>query len=121
MTQATIPAGEFKTHCLQLLDQVAATGESLMVTKHGRPVARLVPTAARQAIDRAAGWQQLWVSVITPWEIAMRVAKQWLTLDCDVMVWIDTALAQPGLRARLGTGHQRREHAASRGVARRPR
>lgn len=55
-------------------------------------------TAARQAIDRAAGRQQLWVSAITPWEIAMLVAKMRLTLDRDVMAWIDTALAQPGIR-----------------------
>lgn len=50
MTQATIPAGEFKTHCLQLLDRVAATGESLTVTKHGRPVAQLVPLPPERSL-----------------------------------------------------------------------
>ncbi len=38
-----IPAGEFKTRCLKLLDEVAETGEGLIITKRGRPVARLVP------------------------------------------------------------------------------
>ncbi|HEV3310315.1 MAG TPA: type II toxin-antitoxin system Phd/YefM family antitoxin [Chloroflexota bacterium] len=38
-----IPAGEFKQHCLALLDQVSETGVSLLVTKRGRPVARVVP------------------------------------------------------------------------------
>lgn len=39
----SIPAGEFKARCLRLLDDVARTGEPLVVTKRGRPVARVVP------------------------------------------------------------------------------
>lgn len=39
----TIPAGEFKARCLALLDRVARTRESIVVTKRGRPVARLAP------------------------------------------------------------------------------
>jgi len=47
---ATIPAGEFKARCLQLLDAVAANGEPLTITKRGRPVARLVPLPAAGAL-----------------------------------------------------------------------
>lgn len=39
----TVPAGEFKAKCLKLLDEVAETGETIVVTKRGRPVARLGP------------------------------------------------------------------------------
>lgn len=39
----TVPAGVFKARCLALLDRVARTGEPLVVTKRGRPVARVVP------------------------------------------------------------------------------
>jgi prevent-host-death family protein len=42
--ERTIPAGKFKAQCLALLDEVAQTGQSLVVTKHGRPVARVVAT-----------------------------------------------------------------------------
>jgi prevent-host-death family protein len=42
----TIPASEFKARCLALLDEVARTGETLIVTKRGRPVARLGPLEA---------------------------------------------------------------------------
>jgi prevent-host-death family protein len=38
-----ITATQFKAHCLRLLDEVAETGETLVVTKHGRPVARVEP------------------------------------------------------------------------------
>jgi prevent-host-death family protein len=41
-----VPAGEFKAKCLALLDEVAETGETLTVTKHGKPVARVVPIEA---------------------------------------------------------------------------
>ena len=39
----SIPASTFKAKCLTLLDRVAETGEPLIVTKRGRPVARVVP------------------------------------------------------------------------------
>jgi prevent-host-death family protein len=39
----TIPAGEFKATCLALLDEVAESGETIVVTKRGKPVARLTP------------------------------------------------------------------------------
>ena len=41
----SIPAGTFKSTCLALLDEVAETGEEIIVTKRGKPVARLVPLA----------------------------------------------------------------------------
>ena len=39
----TVPAAEFKARCLALMDQVHETGQSLVITKHGKPVAKLVP------------------------------------------------------------------------------
>ena len=39
----TIKASEFKAKCLKLMDEVAASGEEIVITKNGRPVSRLVP------------------------------------------------------------------------------
>jgi prevent-host-death family protein len=39
----TIPAGRFKAQCLRLLDEVAETGETIVVTKRGKPVAKVEP------------------------------------------------------------------------------
>lgn len=36
-----IKASEFKAKCLKLLDQVAETGEAIVITKRGKVVARL--------------------------------------------------------------------------------
>ena len=38
----TFAASEFRAKCLGLLDDVQATGETIVITKHGRPVARLI-------------------------------------------------------------------------------
>ena len=39
----TITASEFRAKCLQLMDEVATTGEEIVITKRGRPVCRLSP------------------------------------------------------------------------------
>lgn len=44
----TIPAGQFKTHCLSLLDEVSQNHETLIVTKHGKPVAQIIPIDTNQ-------------------------------------------------------------------------
>jgi prevent-host-death family protein len=40
-------AAEFKAKCLQAMDEVAETGEPVVVTKRGKPVAQLVPVARK--------------------------------------------------------------------------
>ena len=44
--QGAIAAAEFKATCLQLMDRVRETGVEYVVTKHGEPVAKLVPYTA---------------------------------------------------------------------------
>ena len=39
----TIEVSEFTTTCLELMDEVARSGEEIVITKNGRPVSRLVP------------------------------------------------------------------------------
>ena len=38
-----IGAGEFKTHCLKLIDRVDRTKQPIIITKHGKPMAQLIP------------------------------------------------------------------------------
>ena len=44
----TIKASEFKAKCLTLMDDVARTGERVVVTKNGKPIADLVPHRAKK-------------------------------------------------------------------------
>ena len=43
----TVKASEFKAKCLKLVDEVAATGEPIVITKNGKPVAQLGPLIER--------------------------------------------------------------------------
>ena len=43
----TIGAAQFKARCLEIMDQVAATGNPVVVTKHGVPVVQRVPVTRR--------------------------------------------------------------------------
>ena len=62
----TIPAGEFKAKCLKLIDEVAETGEEIVVTKRGKIVARLVPPAAkpRESLAGTIAWEKDIVSPV---------------------------------------------------------
>ena len=44
----TIKASEFKAKCLKLMDEVAESGEEIVITKNGRPVSRLLPYREKQ-------------------------------------------------------------------------
>lgn len=39
----TIAAGQFKVHCLAIMDEVQAKRQAVVITKRGKPVAKLVP------------------------------------------------------------------------------
>jgi prevent-host-death family protein len=43
MIMKTIPAGKFKVHCLAIMDEVQAKRQAVVITKRGKPVAKLVP------------------------------------------------------------------------------
>lgn len=44
----TIAAAEFKAGCLRLMDEVQRTRQTVVITKRGKPVARLVPVPAEK-------------------------------------------------------------------------
>jgi prevent-host-death family protein len=49
-----IAAGEFKARCLAIMDQVLQSGEPVVITKHGKPVVKLVP--AENQTDEIFGY-----------------------------------------------------------------
>ena len=44
----TIKSSEFQAKCLELMDEVAESGEEIVITKRGRPISRLVPYREKQ-------------------------------------------------------------------------
>jgi len=45
-TMRTMPAGEFKARCLRVMEEVKKYRTPVVITKKGRPVAKLVPPDA---------------------------------------------------------------------------
>jgi prevent-host-death family protein len=50
-----IPAGEFKAKCLKLMDDVQKHQREIVITKYGKPVARLVPAKNRKGASSVVG------------------------------------------------------------------
>jgi prevent-host-death family protein len=44
----TIAAGEFKAKCLALMEDVQSTRQTIVITKRGKPVAKLVPVESKR-------------------------------------------------------------------------
>ena len=51
-TSRTINATEFKAKCLHLMNEVAESGEEIVITKHGAPVAKLTPVREKRKAPR---------------------------------------------------------------------
>lgn len=64
----TISAGLFKAKCLAVMDEVQATHEAVVITKRGKPVAKLVPitTDKDEIFGFLAGKGALIGDVISP-------------------------------------------------------
>jgi prevent-host-death family protein len=60
----TMTAAEFKAKCLKVMDEVAASGTAVVVTKRGKPVARLVPEPAAERPRRPERLRDLFKGMI---------------------------------------------------------
>ena len=66
-----IAAGQFKAQCLQLMDQVQQSREEIVITKHGKPVAKLVPvdeSKPRSALGYLQGTVEIVGDIVSPLE-----------------------------------------------------
>ena len=57
-----IPAGVFKAKCLAIMDRVLHSGEPVVITKHGKPVVKLVP--AKNEADDIFGYMTGKVKIV---------------------------------------------------------
>lgn len=65
-----VPASNFKAECLRLLDEVATTRRPIVITKRGKPVAKLVPVeaAVKDPFGCMAGTAKICGDIISPIE-----------------------------------------------------
>ncbi|MGH8610439.1 MAG: type II toxin-antitoxin system Phd/YefM family antitoxin [Gammaproteobacteria bacterium] len=68
-----IKASEFKAKCLKLMDEVAQTGQSVVITKNGRAVAQLGPVISRPRTLAGAHKGKIHIAG----DILAPIAEQW--------------------------------------------
>lgn len=71
----TIAAGQFKARCLRLMDEVRATREPVLITKKGRPVAKLVP--AESQVEDIFGCLRDEIKIVGDIESAVVPLEDW--------------------------------------------
>jgi prevent-host-death family protein len=64
----TMAAGKFKAQCLQVMDKVRKTRTPVLITKRGKPVAKLVPVedTERDAFGCLAGKIEIVGDIVSP-------------------------------------------------------
>ena len=75
-TDRVVNASRFKAECLALMDEVAASGRALVVTKRGRPVVRVAPAteppSLRGSVRFLVGGDELLAPVDVRWRASRR-------------------------------------------------
>ena len=65
-------AGEFKAKCLELMDWVAEGHEEIIITKRGKPIAKLVPLSEnpkRDLFGYMKGTVEILGDIVTPLDV----------------------------------------------------
>jgi prevent-host-death family protein len=67
----TIGAGEFKSKCLKILDDVQRQRKQVTILKRGKPVAKLVPVQERSAsfIGSMKGTMEILGDIVAPIDV----------------------------------------------------
>lgn len=97
MEDPKLSAGEFKATCLRLMDEVARTGREIVVTKRGKPVAKLVPyRPVRASIAGAlADSMEIVGDVLAPIPAAWDAVGKWDRLTVQESPASEYATAAP--------------------------
>lgn len=55
MTEKTVTATRFKSDCLKLIDAMNRDRKPVIVTRHGKPVAKMMPVETTEAVPALVG------------------------------------------------------------------
>src|SRR3974390_3535075 len=93
-----IKASEFKAKCLALMDEIARTGDTVVITKNGKPVAELVPHRPPKRSARGILKDELVVvgDIISPIDVAWNALK----CSCSIRMRPFGSLSTAGLAGR---------------------
>jgi prevent-host-death family protein len=72
-----LKASEFKAKCLALLDEVKRTRERIVITKHGKPIADIIPHVPQTRNARGILKDELFIAgdIISPIDVEWEATK----------------------------------------------
>lgn len=76
--QKMVKVSEFKAKCLELVSDVARTGQDVVITKRGEPVAKLVPYRSKRKSDLFGIWKgkvEIVGDIISPIDVEWNALK----------------------------------------------
>jgi prevent-host-death family protein len=72
----TIAAGEFKAKCLKMLDKVADERKTLVITKRGIPVAKVIPIPSQGDFVGSMRGSVIWEGdIVSPIDVEWKAMK----------------------------------------------
>ena len=93
--ESKICAGNFKAKCLQLLNEIAERRETLVITKRGKSIARVIPVEREQPLFGA-----LRGSVVVEYDIISPTGSEW---EAATLITDDQLLLTYGASGHLKT------------------
>jgi antitoxin (DNA-binding transcriptional repressor) of toxin-antitoxin stability system len=70
MSIRTVSASQFKAQCLAMLDEIATTGEEIVVTKRGKAVARVSAATAPKSLRGSVTFNVAEEDLVRPLDVA---------------------------------------------------
>lgn len=80
-----MPAAEFKARCLAVMDKICATGETVVITKRGKPVAKLVPV--KRDPDSIFGYLAGQARILGDIESPVVPPEEWKVMRRSKTIW----------------------------------
>ncbi len=74
-----ITAAEFKAKCLKLMDEISKTHEPIVITKRGKPIAKLVPI--EEPSENQFGYMKGTVTILG--DVVSPIDEPWSALTGD--------------------------------------
>ena len=78
-TMKSVSVTDFKAHCLRLIEEVARTGEALLLTKRGKEIARVEPSGEKRRWEYRSGLFRDSIKVVG--DIASPLDVEWEALS----------------------------------------
>lgn len=86
-----VGAAEFKARCLQIMDQVNETGGEVTITKHGHPVAKLVPISTQVMRPPLLGSCKDSLVILDDDDLIPSTADEWTDWEANIQQGPDGA------------------------------